>query len=725
MSRVAFLPTSPAHLRRRPDLSGTGLVIAAAIVALFAFDAAHAAPARLTLTASGPEVPLADVVLNVEADSAPTFQVFRGSAAGTWIVELPGVALGGASIARRGPDLLVTDAVVEPEVADHRARVVLTFVDDVDFEAVPKKKGVAVRFVHQGDHGQLVTTWQARVAEQQRLAAATAEAARRTEVDRTTAEKLAAEQQRLAKANADQEKARVAAIAALAAEQEKARVAALAAEQEKARVAGLAAEQKKRDDEQKARAAKLAEQQRLQQEQDKARLAKIAADEEKARFAKIAADEEQARLAKIAAEQEKARLAKIAAEQEKARLAKIAAEQEKARLAKIAADDEKARLAKIAAEQEKARLAKIAAEQEKARLAKIAAEQEKARLAKIAADEEKARLANVAAEQEKARLAKVAADQQEKARLAKVAAEEEKARLAKIAADEEKARLAKIAAEQEQTRLAKIAEQKQRDDDEKARVARLAAEQKQRLQQEQEQARVAAAQLQQKQRDDAERARLEQQRRDDEERARRAAPAPADDVGFGGAPVAVAPAAPIAPAVPVRVATPAVTTTAAVRAPPATAGFGGVEGGRTVEISRSSSNRYERVTLPATDDEWGGNEDDEGELDESRGRSVLSQVTVQRSGQGARVGVRVDGGARYQVARRGRDLVLTLVDTRASGLDVRRVLDARGLGSAVVRVMPTVEEDRRFRIELVVELRGQAPVRVEQDGQMLWLEVLG
>ena len=158
-------------------------------------------------------------------------------------------------------------------------------------------------------------------------------------------------------------------------------------------------------------------------------------------------------------------------------------------------------------------------------------------------------------------------------------------------------------------------------------------------------------------------------------------------------------------------------------------GFGGgIETGRTVELSRGG-NRYERVALPRDSggDEWGSDDDDDDNaVNEREGRSVLSQVVVQRSAGGARVGVRVDGGARYHIARRGQDrLVLTLVDTRARNLDVRRVLDARGLGSAVVRVLPSVEEGSRFRIELVVETHGQVPVRVEQDGQMLWLEVLG
>jgi hypothetical protein len=149
-----------------------------------------------------------------------------------------------------------------------------------------------------------------------------------------------------------------------------------------------------------------------------------------------------------------------------------------------------------------------------------------------------------------------------------------------------------------------------------------------------------------------------------------------------------------------------------------------------VEFSRGGT-RYRRVELPneVSEDEGYGADDDSDDsdddgLDESVGRSVLSQVTVQRTAGGARVGIRVDGGARYHVARRGRDkLVLTLVDTRAQNLDVRRVLDARSMGGPVLRVLPTVDEDRRFRIELVIETRGQNPVRIQQDGQFLWLEV--
>jgi hypothetical protein len=152
---------------------------------------------------------------------------------------------------------------------------------------------------------------------------------------------------------------------------------------------------------------------------------------------------------------------------------------------------------------------------------------------------------------------------------------------------------------------------------------------------------------------------------------------------------------------------------------------GGFGGGRAVEFSRRA--RYERVNLPKDDDGYGFDDEDgdDDDIDESEGRSVLSQVVVQRSGEGARVGVLVDGGARYHVGRRGQQLVLTLLDTRARDLDVRRTLDARALGGPVTRVSPSVDEDRRFRVELVIDTRGPAPVRIQQDGAMLWIEVGG
>jgi hypothetical protein len=150
-------------------------------------------------------------------------------------------------------------------------------------------------------------------------------------------------------------------------------------------------------------------------------------------------------------------------------------------------------------------------------------------------------------------------------------------------------------------------------------------------------------------------------------------------------------------------------------------------GGASVEVGPPA--RYQRYTPPRVDeDEFGGGEEpDTGEIDE-RGRGVLTQVSVQRTPGGSRVGVRVDGGARYNIGKRsgmmGRsELVLTLFDTRAANLDVRRVLDATVLDATVLRVLPTVEEGARFRIELVIEMKKPAPVRIAQESGMLWLAV--
>jgi hypothetical protein len=304
-----------------------------------------------------------------------------------------------------------------------------------------------------------------------------------------------------------------------------------------------------------------------------------------------------------------------------------------------------------------------------ARLARLTQADERRRQ-EDAERERRAKLeAEKAAAAERERLAKLEAERRAKLEAEKAAAAERE-RLAKLEAE----RLAKLEAE----RLAKLEAEKAAAA-ERARLAKLEAEK-------------AAA---------AERARLAKLEAERVAAARGSRPAD-DDVGFGGRPMTAAP--------PITRST-------------STAGAEGFGGGRAVEFSRAA--RYERVALPRDGDVYGFEGDgDEDDIDEREGRSVLSQVTVQRTSSGARLGVLVDGGARYHVGRRGRDrLVLTLLDTRARTLDVRRTLDARAVGGPIVRVAPSVDEDRRFRIELAIDTRGPAPVRIQQDGQILWLEV--
>ena len=651
------LSHAPGLGHRRTDVGPVGLVIAAAIVAAFFADAVRAAPVQVTVS----ESQNLEVVLTVVGDAAPTFQVYRqpggsggpggtGNAAVRFVVELPGSTLQDGALAVSGPGMLLHEARAEAASRGATGRVLLTFSDDVDFDADTHKRTLAVRFHHTGDRAALQAAHQQRLAE---LAAVAADAVRR-EVARREAEK-AAETARLAKLEEDNKRKLA----------DDARAAAVA---EAARIAKL-------EDEKKHLTAQQAEAARKAREAEAARLAQLEADKKKQQQA-----DEAARLARIEADKKKQA-------DEAARLARLEADKKKQQQA-----DEAARLAKIADEKRKA--------DEAVRLARLEAEQ------KARADE--------AARREQ---------------LARAEAAKEAARVAQLELEKKKQA-------DEAARLARLAETQKQQADEAARLKKLEAEQKARADE--------AARLQQARDEEARIARQREQERARAVEAARSAQAgrPTDDEpGFGGtsSPAVTRPTPSTRTTTPTPTPTTATTTATApqdappvrlARAtpPPKPEGFGG---GRAVEFSRGGT-RYQRVELPkeASDDDGYGDDDsndgdDDGDLDESVGRSVLSQVTVQRMAGGARVGIRVDGGARYHVARRGRGkLVLTLVDTRAQNLDVRRVLDARSMGGPVLRVLPTVDEDRRFRIELVIETRGQNPVKIQQDGQFLWLEVM-
>lgn len=130
-------------------------------------------------------------------------------------------------------------------------------------------------------------------------------------------------------------------------------------------------------------------------------------------------------------------------------------------------------------------------------------------------------------------------------------------------------------------------------------------------------------------------------------------------------------------------------------------------------------NRYR----PADEEDY---EDAEDELyddgDPKPDLGVLSYIAVEAVGPAqGRLGVHVDGGADYTIRRTsGGELELTLYDTRAANLDVRRVLDARALDGRVRRVLPSVEEYRQ-RVVLTVELREPSRVDVTEADGMLWL----
>lgn len=120
-----------------------------------------------------------------------------------------------------------------------------------------------------------------------------------------------------------------------------------------------------------------------------------------------------------------------------------------------------------------------------------------------------------------------------------------------------------------------------------------------------------------------------------------------------------------------------------------------------------------------------GFEDGFGGASDEPGRGVLSYVTIQRkNARASRVGLRVDQGARFAIERAGdRELLLTLFDTRAANLDVRRILDATSLQTSVLRVVPQVQESNPFRVQLKVELREDLPVRLTEDDTMLWIYI--
>lgn len=149
-----------------------------------------------------------------------------------------------------------------------------------------------------------------------------------------------------------------------------------------------------------------------------------------------------------------------------------------------------------------------------------------------------------------------------------------------------------------------------------------------------------------------------------------------------------------------------------------TSAHGDLSRGRSVDIARP--NRYR----PAEQQADGEEQDEEEETEAAEpGRGVLTHIAVEAAGASqSRMGVLVDGGANYAIKRTTNDeLVLTLYDTRAASLDVRRVLDARDLGGRIRRVLPSVEEDGRHRVVLTIELKEPSRVHLSQTDGMLWL----
>ena len=689
------------RLRHRRDLGMAPAALAVgALVAALWVDSAFAAESTVSALVVE-ESADHDVILTVEATQAPTFQVFRVPGQAHYVVELPGVRLGSA-LQTRGPGVLLLDATVEEANKSSPPRLLLSFADDVDYDAQARGATLEVRFTHHGDKRALVAAAEQRKEKAKKEREAALSALRQ------------AEERKLASAEAERraESERLAAAEKKRQEEEAKRIAALEAKR-KADEERLATAEKKRQAEEAKRIAALEAKKRADEERAAAAEKRRLEEEAKrtaALEAKKKADEERA--AAVAAAAEKKRL-----DEEAKRIAALEAKKKADEVrAAAAAAAEKKRLEEDAKRQ--AALEKKRLEEDAKRQAALEAERRAAEARAAEARAAEAKAAEQKAAEQKAAEQKAAEQKAAEQRAAEQRAAEQRARAeAKRLAELERARAeaeAKATREAEARRLVELEAKRQAEERRIAEQnARQRADEEAARKRAEEDARRRAAELARQQaelaRQQAEQRRL-QEEREGEQAARRRAEAEAQARAQEDRRRQEA----------ARVARAEVTSPRGP-GPGASAdpGFGGGSAGtRSIDLGRPA--RYERVQMPS-DEEFGGGEEEFDELD---GRSVLSRVTVQRTEAGSRVGVRVDGGAKYDVKRRGKgQLVLTLFDTRAETLEVRRVLDARALDTSVMRVLPSVEEDQRFRVELLIELREQAPVKIGQSEGMLWLDV--
>jgi hypothetical protein len=678
-----------ARLRGRNDLGPFGLVVAVGVVA-FVLIADHAwatnAPPKALRVEETADL---DVLLTVDAKDAPTFQVFQVPGRKSFVVELPGLALDPAALEKSGNGVLLDDAHVEPAQKGGPGRVVLAFADEVDYDAGTKGGELRIVFRHAGDKHALIEAHQKRLAELEQKKLAQLEAQKHAD------EIAAQEKADVEKKQRDEDDKKAAELEAkrVAEEQKRAEIERKRLEDEAKKQADIEAK-KKADDERKAEIERKRVEAEAKKQADIEAKKKVD-DERKAELERKRAEAEAKRQADIdakkrAQEERKAEIERKRAEADAKKQAEIEArkkadDERKAEIERKRQADEDARRA--ADEKKKAEIEqrRLDAEQKKAEDAKRKAEAEEA--ARVAAEKAKADADAKAVEARRVEDEKRKLDEAKK----QAALEEQRK------AEEQKRALEEQKKAEEQKRV--LDEQKKADDQRRALEDQRRAE---------EQRRAAEAQ----QRLDEQKRVLDEQKRAEIDRQRAEADA-ARKSNESKPPAKRGPGA-VAGAIPGATG-PVVAT---VSSAPSKAEYG--FGGSSIDLSPTS--RYQRYAPPANEDAFGGDDDDNA-LDESGGRSVLSQVTVQRTQGGSKVGVRVDGGAKYNVARRRNQIVLTLFDTRAANLEVRRILDASSLDATVLRVLPSVEEDSRYRVELTVELREQAPVRVGQEGGMLWLTV--
>ena len=422
-----------------------------------------------------------------------------------------------------------------------------------------------------------------------------------------------------------------------------------------------------------ALAQQQAEEERLRQEAFERQRKE---EQRKAAEALLKKQEEERRLAalqKKQAEEARKEAERVAAEKKRQEEARRLAEQKRK-------EEEARRLAEQKRKEEEARrLAEQKRKEEEARrVAELKRKEEEARrLAeqKRKEEEEARRLAEQKRKEEEARrLAEQKRKEEEARRLAEQKRKEEEARrlAAQKRKEEEARRLAEQKRKEEEAR--RLAEQKRKDEE----ARRLAAQKRK-----EEEARRLAEQKRKE--EEALRVAQAEERRRQEEARRRQAQGNQRRIEV-----------------------------ASVHRSPQH-GFGG----QAVDIGAMS--KFVRTQGPRADESGFGG----GDTYDERGRSALSLITVQRNTKKrSRVGITVEGGARYSIRRRSDDeLVLTLFDTRAVNLQVRRILDARRLKTSVLRVLPHVEEDARHRVELVIETRKGAPTSVTEEEDTLWIHI--
>jgi hypothetical protein len=576
-----------------------------------------------------------EAVVVIEADQAPTFQVFGEGL--SYTIELPGADLGRAKVKRPKGQLLVNTLKVDG--ASSRAR--LTFHGDVDYDARVHGRRLVVTFTHLGERAtleQLKSLREEVVRLRARKGKLDNESATSSKAAKAELARVEAEVQRLTKRKK-----------LIDGEIEKRAKARASADKELAKLTS-----RKGDVE---RAVKKGETRRVELARSNAQLENKAS----ATRAEVAALEKERKRQAELGQKAAARLKAIEADQA---AKKTAFEKERKRLA-----------AELAAEAKKIKIKESLAKLEKDITTKRAIvdklNKQRAERAQAVADlEGKGR--TLAAEVENLTQAssglrkRVEQDRADADRATKTAAD---ARAQANRAREE----AKAATSKRDGLRRDVKTLSQRHADLQTKVASLTRQQGD--------ATASVAALQREER--SARRRLEQLKGDVKrmDRVARATPAPA----------------PAPERRPSRIAV----------AAPQTHGFGG---SKSIDLKRGPTNRYERASEFLDDEEIG--------------RGALSRITVQARGESSRVGIRVDGGAQYNVRRGDGEIILTLFDTRAANLDVRRIVDARNLGTNVLRVLPKVEEGERSRVQLTIELRdANEKIRLGHDDAMLWLLV--